>query len=289
MFRNDHDRPGTLAGDVVVITGASRGIGAELCRRFSASGAKIGMIARDAALLGEVQQTLSNNSHAVVADVADRVALVAALAEIEQALGPVSVLVNNAGFGSWDAVVETDPDLFRRAIDVNYLGTVHATLFVLPGMLARGRGHIINISSIAGRIGSPFEAAYSAGKFAVVGFSEALAVEIDGTGVEVSMIHPGPVATGFAAARTRPAPRRAPRPVPIRAVTDAVMATVGRPRRNRYVPTWLGMAVTARAIVPAAHRLGTARLFSAERRALRQRSAAGVGHENDLQSGHVNM
>lgn len=269
MFRNARDRPGTVPGDVVVITGASRGIGAELCRRFSVSGAKVGLIARDAAMLGEVQQALSSASHAVVADVADRVALAAAFVDIEQVLGPVSVLVNNAGFGSWDAVVETDADVFGRVIAVNYLGTVYATLCALPGMLTRGRGHIINICSIAGRIGAPFEAAYSASKFAVVGFSEALAVEIDGTGLEVSMIHPGPVETGFAAARRRPAPRRAPRPVPISAVADAVMATVRRPRRNRYVPAWLGLAVAAKAIVPVAHRLGTERLFAAERRKLR--------------------
>ncbi|MGZ4791099.1 MAG: SDR family NAD(P)-dependent oxidoreductase [Ilumatobacteraceae bacterium] len=269
MPRNDRDPPGTAAGDVVVITGASRGIGAELCRRFSATGAKVGMIARDATMLGEVQQALSSGSHAAVADVADRVAVAAAFADIERVLGPVSVVVNNAGFGSWDAVVETDADVFGRAIDVNYLGTVYPTLCALPGMLTRGRGHIINISSIAGRIGAPFEAAYSASKFAVVGFSEALAVEIDGTGVEVSMIHPGPVATEFAAARKRPAPRRTPRPVPVGAVADAVMATVRRPRRNRYVPAWLGLAVAAKAVVPVAHRLGTARLFAAERRKLR--------------------
>lgn len=263
------------AGDVVVVTGASRGIGAEVCRRFAALGCRVGLIARDRSALAEVCGTLTTPTHAVVADVADRSSLVSALDELTDALGQVSVLVNNAGHGSWTAVVDTHIDSYRKAMEVNYLGTVAATALVLPGMLERGRGHIINISSIAGRIGAPFEAAYSASKFAVVGFSEALAVEIAGTGVDVSMIHPGPVDTDFAAARSRPVPRRAPKPVPAAAVADAVMASVRRPRRNRYVPAWLGLAVAAKTIVPGAYRFGAARLFATERGQLRRRFATG--------------
>jgi len=260
---------------VVVITGASRGIGAELARRFSAQGARVGLIARDEGALAAVRDTLTGASHAVCADVSDSAALGSAIDEIADALGPVSVLVNNGGHGHWEAVVDTDESAFRRVMEVNYLGAVNAARHVLPGMLERGRGHIINIGSIAGRIGAPFEAAYSATKFAVVGFSEALAVEVAGTGVDVSMIHPGPVDTDFANGRNRPVPRGTPRPVPVAAVADAVMATLRRPRRNRYVPAWLGLAVAARAIVPAAHRFGTARMFTAERHRLRQR----LGHD----------
>lgn len=263
--------PGLATGDVVVVTGASRGIGAEICRRFSALGCSVGLIGRDASALADVEATLSSPSHAAVADVADSVALARAINDIIDLLGTISVLVNNAGHGSWTAVVDTDASDFRRAIDVNYLGVVAATALVLPEMLERRRGHIINISSIAGRIGAPFEAAYTASKFAMVGFSEALAIEVAGTGVEVSMIHPGPVDTEFAATRGRPAPRRAPKPVPVEAVGDAVMATVRRPRHNRYVPAWLGYAVAAKTIAPRVYRFGTARLFADERRQLRER------------------
>jgi short-subunit dehydrogenase len=166
---------------------------------------------------------------------------------ISARLGPVSVLVNNAGHGHWDPVVGSDEGAFRSAIEVNYLATVNATLHVLPGMLRRGRGHIVNIVSIAGRIGSPFEAAYSASKFATVGFSEALAAEISGAGVAVSMIHPGPVATGFADARRRPPPRGAPRPVPVESVVDAVLATVRQGDRPGGVSSRDGTLVRRRA------------------------------------------
>ena len=281
MSKRASAKPGLGYDDVVVVTGASRGIGAEVVRRFAAQGAKVGMIARDADALAAVRQTLAGSSHAVSADVGDADALAAALDEIEQSLGPVTVLVNNAGHGAWDAVIETDADVFRKTIDVNYLGAVRATQLVLPGMLRRGRGHIINISSIAGRIGAPFEAAYSASKFAMVGFTEALAAEVANTGVDVSMIHPGPVATEFAARRRRSPPRGAPRPVPAAKVADAVMATVRRPRRNRYVPAWLGVAVVAKTVVPVAYRVGTARLFAADRRQLRRRIDADVRLDKD--------
>jgi short-subunit dehydrogenase len=268
-------------GDVVVVTGASRGIGAEVCRRFSTIGCNVGLIARDGEMLAAVAATLSSPSHAAVADVTDSVALARAVNDITDALGAIAVLVNNAGHGSWTAVVDTEAAEFRRAIDVNYLGVVATTSLVLPEMLERRRGHIINISSIAGRIGAPFEAAYSASKFAVVGFSEALAIEVAGTGVDVSMIHPGPVETEFAAQRARPAPRRSPKPVAVEAVGDAVMSTVRRPRPNRYVPAWLGLATAARTIVPRAYRFGTSRLFASERRQLRQRFADDSGLDSD--------
>jgi short-subunit dehydrogenase len=262
---------GLRPGDVVVVTGASRGIGAALCRRLADGGAKVGLIARDRELLETVAGGLPTESHVAVADVADVSAVHRALGDIEARLGTVAVLVNNAGHGHWDAVVDTDDAAFRAAVEVNYLATVAATRHVLPDMLRLQRGHIINIASIAGRIGAPFEAAYSASKFAVAGFSEALATEVDGTGVFVSMIHPGPVDTDFTRLRHRLAPKGTPRPVEVEKVVDAVMASIRRPRRNRYVPPWLGLAVAARWIAPAASRFGTARLFAAERRELRRR------------------
>ncbi|MGH9136867.1 MAG: SDR family NAD(P)-dependent oxidoreductase, partial [Acidimicrobiales bacterium] len=167
--------------DVVIVTGASRGIGLEVCRRFAALGVSVGMVARDAAALEVASSAVGGSACTAAADVADPSALAAALDDIEGALGPPTVLVNNAGHGHWASVVETDADAFRRAIDVNYLGAVNAISHVLPGMLARGRGSIVNVASVAGRIGAPFEAAYSASKFALVGYTEALAVELAGT------------------------------------------------------------------------------------------------------------
>jgi short-subunit dehydrogenase len=158
-------------------------------------------------------------------------------------------------------------------MEVNYLGAVHATAIVLPGMLRRRRGHIVNIASIAGRIGAPFEAAYSASKFALVGYSEALAVELSGTGVAVSLIDPGPVATAFRTAAGEPRRGGIPRPIQPGRVADAVTAAVAGRRREQFLPRWLRLAYVARTGVPVLHRAGTRWMFAAECRAMRERVA----------------
>src|SRR5206468_446114 len=152
---------------------------------------------------------------------------------------------------------------FRRAIEVNYLGVVHTTAAVLSGMLQRRRGHIVNVASVAGRMAAPFEAAYSASKFAVVGYSEALRAEVSGTGVRVSVVDPGPVDTEFFARRGHPLHARSPRPVSAGTVANAIMAAVERGRAEAFVPRWLGVAYVAKTVLPAAYRAGTARMYSA--------------------------
>jgi short-subunit dehydrogenase len=250
--------------ETVVVTGASRGIGLELCRRLTEAGARVGMIANDAAALTTAAEQL-DGAIAARADVADAAQVSRALAAIEAALGSPTVLVNNAGHGHWGAVVDTDPDDFRRAMEVNYLGVVHTTGAVLRGMLQRRRGHIVNVASVAGRMAAPFEAAYSASKFAVVGYSEALRTEVSGTGVHVSVVDPGPVDTEFFARRGRPLTARSPKPVPAGAVADAIIAAVERRRVETFVPRWLGIAYVAKTMLPAAYRAGTARMYAPER------------------------
>ena len=147
-----------------------------------------------------------------MADVARRDDIERAIGEIERALGPVDILVNNAGIGAYGAFADTDVEEFERIMRVNYLGTIYAMKAVLPGMIARGKGHIVNVASIAGRIGAPFEAAYSASKFAVAGLSEAVAIELGAKGIGVSIVNPGPVDTDFFEARGHPSRRNSSSP-----------------------------------------------------------------------------
>lgn len=260
-----------LAPTTVIVTGASRGIGLDAARRFADAGHGVGLIARDHDALDAARTAIGGRSFAAAADVADAAAVQAAITAIEAELGPAGVLVNNAGIGAWGAVAETDIDVSRRLIDVNYLGAVHAIAAVLPGMLERGEGRIVNVGSIAGRIGAPFEAAYSASKFALAGYTEALAAEVHGTGVTVSLVSPGPVDTGFFDHRGHPARGGRPRPVDPGDVADLVVRAAERGTPERFLPRWLRFAHAASAVVPVASRIGTRRMFAAERRDLRRR------------------
>jgi short-subunit dehydrogenase len=131
-------------------------------------------------------------------------------------------------------------------------------------MIERRRGHLVTIGSIAGRIGSPFEAIYSATKFAGVGLTEALVTELEPYGIGVSLVEPGPVATDFAAARGHPYDRTRPRPVPPEHVAAAVIRAVERGRHEQYVPAAFRPAVVVRHLVPPLFRWGTRRSFTRE-------------------------
>jgi short-subunit dehydrogenase len=160
--------------------------------------------------------------------------------------------------------MQTDVEVFERLMRLNYLGTVYATKSVLPSMVERGKGHIVNISSIAGRIGTPFESAYSASKFAVTALTEALDVEVRPLGIGVSMVNPGPVQTDFFDARGVPYARKSPKPVPPEQVANAVIAAVDKDRLEQLVPRMLQGAVVTRHLLPPLFRWGTARAFRNE-------------------------
>jgi short-subunit dehydrogenase len=225
---------------VVVVTGGSRGIGRAIAERAVVRGAKVGLIARDKPALEAALDALGGSRVGAVAsaDVADRAQLEAALADLAGVLGPVDILVNNAGLGAAGPVTAVPVEAIERVMAINYLGTVYATKALLPGMVERGRGHIVNVASVAGRFAAPGEAAYSATKFAVVGFSQALALELHGTGVGLSLIDPGPVDTGFFEARGADYQRSWPRKVPVARVADAVIEAVERGQLEVFVPRW---------------------------------------------------
>jgi uncharacterized protein len=248
-------------GSVAVITGASRGIGEAVAKAAVARGAQVGLISRSEGDLHALLGKLGGRGAVATADISDREQTERAIAAIEAELGPTGILVNNAGIGAFGAFADTDVETFERLMRVNYLGTVYATKAVLPGLLERGRGHIVNVASIAGRIGAPLEAAYSASKFAVAGLTEAMMIELAPRGIGVSMVNPGPVKTEFFNARGHPYQRKTPKPVSAERVARDVIDVVERDKIEAYVPRWLRQAVVSRVLFPPLFKAGTLRAF----------------------------
>ena len=187
-----------MPSSVAIITGASSGIGRALATRLASRGYAVGLIARRRAELEELAGQIASASgvaHAAPADVGDRDALRAAVAEIEIQLGPADVMIANAGFGApthLDPLNITDVETTFR---VNLLGVVYAIESVMPGMLRRGRGHVLAVSSLAAYKGLPGESAYCASKAAVNAYMEGLRIAARGRGLTVTTVCPGFVAT----------------------------------------------------------------------------------------------
>lgn len=180
------------------MTGASSGIGAALARLLASSGATVGLVARRRDRLSEVLadcQEHAPQSRMWVADLADvdlaqRVAL-----EAWDELGDLDCLVNNAGIPMRRHTSQLDTPTIEWVMRVNFLAPAAMMLAVLPRMMARGQGMIVNVASLAGRLGNANEAAYSASKFALAGWSEATAVDLWETGVKIRLVNPGPIDT----------------------------------------------------------------------------------------------
>jgi 2-hydroxycyclohexanecarboxyl-CoA dehydrogenase len=177
-----------LAGRIALVTGGGGAIGSAICRRFAEEGAKLLVADRDAEAATRVAQEVSGE--ALVFDIADYAAAAAALRGRE-----VDVLVNNAGWDRFQNFVDSKPEEWEALLSVNLRGPLNMHHLVLPGMLARGRGRVINISSDAARVGSSGEAVYSACKGGVLSFSKTLAREVARRGVTVNVVCPGPTDT----------------------------------------------------------------------------------------------
>ena len=177
-----------LAGRIALVTGGGGAIGSAICRRFAEEGAKLLVADRDAEAAKRVAQEVSGE--ALVFDIADYAAAAAALRGRE-----VDVLVNNAGWDRFQNFVDSKPEEWEALLSVNLRGPLNMHHLVLPGMLARGRGRVINISSDAARVGSSGEAVYSACKGGVLSFSKTLAREVARRGVTVNVVCPGPTDT----------------------------------------------------------------------------------------------
>ena len=182
-----------LADRTALVTGGASGIGAATCRRLAAEGARVAVtdvnLEGAQAVAGEVEGA------AFELDVRSTDSVAAAVEGAERELGPVDVLVNNAGYDEWSWFTATDEALWQRVLAVNLMGVIACTHAVLPGMQERRRGRIVNVSSEAGRVGSSGSAIYSAAKSGVLGFTKALAIENGRYGITINAVAPGPIET----------------------------------------------------------------------------------------------
>jgi 2-hydroxycyclohexanecarboxyl-CoA dehydrogenase len=182
-----------LEGRVALVTGGASGIGAATCRRLAAEGARVAVTDLNLEPARELAAEL--NSEAFELDVRSDESIAAATRDAERELGPVDVLVNNAGYDEWGWFGHTSGELWDRVLAVNLRGVLAVTHALLGGMQERGHGRIVNVASEAGRAGSAGAAAYSAAKAGVIGFTKALAQESARFGITVNAIAPGPIET----------------------------------------------------------------------------------------------
>lgn len=191
----------SITGKIALVTGAGKGIGRAVALALAHEGVHVGLLARTASDLQELAAEIAKlgvKTSSVVADVADRAAVDAAVAQVQQELGPIDILLNNAGIGTFGKFLEMEPAQWEHIIQVNLMGTYYVTRAVLPGMIERQTGDIINISSTAGQRGAAVTSAYSASKFAVLGLTESLMQEVRKHNIRVSALTPSTVATPLA-------------------------------------------------------------------------------------------
>jgi NAD(P)-dependent dehydrogenase (short-subunit alcohol dehydrogenase family) len=229
------------AGKKVLVTGASSGIGAALARAFAAAGATVGICARREDRLAEVLadcQHHNPDARSWAVDLADLAAVDRLAAEVPEALGGLDVLVNNAGIPLRRHVTDLTPDDVERAMLVNYLSPVRLTLALLPHLRTRPSAWVVQMSSVAATLSSPGEAAYDASKAAITAFSEAMAIDLWDSEVQVLLVHPGLVATELLDAPGNEPVAADIEPIPAEEVATEVLASLAAGAHQLYVPAW---------------------------------------------------
>jgi len=267
--------PRPLNGKVVAITGAARGIGLATAKACAARGMRVAIGDLD---LGEARRAAEGvpGAIALALDVTDRASFAAFLEAAEDQLGPLDVIVNNAGIMQLGAFAAEDEETAIRMVDINVHGVLHGMKLALPRFRARGTGHIVNIASMAGRAGIPGGATYSGTKFFVYGVSEALRAELRGTAIEISCVMPVPVNTELAAGLKRV---RGGGFVEPEDVAAEIVSALERPRFDVPVPRSMGRLMSVSNALPRRAREALARAFNADKVLAQADPAARAAYE----------
>jgi NADP-dependent 3-hydroxy acid dehydrogenase YdfG len=271
-------QPRILAGESAVITGAARGIGRVTAEALLRQGMRVAIGDLDLLTARETARELGPRTVALTLDVTERASFEAFLDEAEAQLGPVDVLVNNAGIMPIGPFLEEDDATARRILDINVHGVILGMKLVLPGMLERGRGHVVNIASQAGKYGFPGGATYCASKAAVINLSRAVRKELRGSGIEISVVSPVAVNTELGLGLGEPRQREF-RKIEPRQVAEAIVETLRVPRFDVNVPRQLALSQRISALLPISLQDGLTRVSGADAVLSHVDTAARSGYE----------
>lgn len=254
-------QPRSLNGKVAVITGGGRGIGKALSHALAREGVRVAIGDVDVATAQAAAAEVGNGAVADYLDVTDLAGFTAYLDDVERRLGPIDVLVNNAGIMPITPLDAESQASVDRQLDINLRAVIHGTQEAMRRMRPRGQGHIVNVASLAGKAGYPNLATYAATKHAVVGLSEAVRFELQGSGVEVSCVMPGIVNTELTAGMTE---ARGVKNLKPEQVAAEIVSALKVPRFDVYVPRATGPLVQFAAMLPRRAREAMARALKAD-------------------------
>jgi len=241
--------PRSIAGRVVAITGGARGIGRATAQALIAQGARVAIGDIDAPLAQRTAQELGAGTLGLPLDVTDRSSFDAFLTETERRLGPLDVLINNAGIMPVGPFVSETDVTAERIIDINVHGVIIGSKLALDRFLPRRHGHLVNVASVAGKIGFPGGVTYSASKHAVVGLSEAIRAEVRGSGIDVTIVMPVVVNTELGSGLQR---SRGIRKVEPEEVASGIVQALQTGRVDVWVPRSVAGLFRSNSVVPRA-------------------------------------
>ena len=267
---------------MIAITGGARGLGLAMAQAVAARGARVAIGDLESELAAAEAAKLPAGSVGLALDVTDPDSFKRFLDETVERLGPLDVLVNNAGIMVVSPFLDEEESLTRRQIDINLHGVITGMRLALPGMQERRTGHVVNIASVAGKVGVAGEAVYVATKHAVVGLSEAVRLELRGTGVELSVMMPGLANTELASGMSA---GRGVKIVEPAEVGTALVDALERPRFEIYVPPKLSGLLRFNALLPQGARDAMARFFETDQVATKVDKTARAAYAARASSG----